>query len=356
METNENSLRKKEVALVGNPNTGKTTIFNALTGLRHSTANYPGVTVEKRIGKMQLPGGEEVLVLDLPGAYSLLPRSLDEEVVHDVLLGIRVDTPPPDLVLVVVDANNLERNLYLATQVLETGIPVILVLNMWDMARKDGTTIDLKKLSGFTGVPCVATVGMQREGIVQLQQAIALALLDPVPGPVKFSLEPFLPGALKTELDKIAVLIEGRLRDRPKAVMGEALRLLPDSLFRSPFFKEPQRGELLKTEVLSVRSSLKQAGIDWTSVEPECRYRAIDDLCGQVVRRPLSKALNFSDRLDKVLTHRVWGLGAFIVVMAVIFQSIFSWAQGPMDLLSRAIEKFGVLAQAWLPEGAPGAW
>ncbi|MFH1208558.1 MAG: ferrous iron transport protein B [Candidatus Omnitrophota bacterium] len=352
MTENDSVEKHRKIALVGNPNTGKTTIFNALTGLRHSTANYPGVTVEKRMGRMQLPGGEEISVLDLPGAYSLLPRSLDEEVVHDVLLGIREDTSPPDLVLVILDANNLERNLYLATQVLETGLSVILVLNMWDMAQKNGTAVDLEKLSELTGAPCVATVGMEREGIVKLQQTIALTLFDPIARPAKFSLEPFLPEGLKTELDKIVALIEGRLRDRPGAVFGEALRLLPDRLFRSPFFKDIKTGDLLRTEVLSVRSSLEQSGIDWTSVEPECRYRAIDHLCARVVRRAPHKVPAFSDRLDKVLTHRVWGLGAFIVIMGVIFQSIFSWAQAPMDLLSRVIEKLGGLAQAWLPEGA----
>lgn len=351
MAINENSLRKKEIALVGNPNTGKTTIFNALTGLRHNTANYPGVTVEKRTGRMQLPGGEIVSVLDLPGAYSLLPRSLDEEVVHDVLLGIRGDTPPPDLVLVILDAGNLERNLYLATQVLETGIPVILVLNMWDMARQNGVEVDLEKLSQLTGVPCVATVGMEQEGLVKLRQMIALTLGDPAAGRGKFLLGSFLPAALKTALDRIIALIEDRLKERPRAVPGEALRLLSDRLFRSPFFKEMNRGGLLKAEVLSVRASLKQGGIDWTSVEPECRYAAIDRLCAEIIRRTPQKTLTFSERLDRILTHRVWGLGAFIVIMGIIFQSIFSWAQGPMDLLSRAIEKLGGLAQGWLPAG-----
>ena len=373
--------KNKEIALVGNPNTGKTTIFNALTGLRHSTANYPGVTVEKKTGPMRLPGGEEVSVLDLPGTYSLLPRSLEEEVVHDVLLGIRHDTPPPDLVLVILDAGNLGRNLYLATQVLETGIPVILVLNMWDMARQNGVTIDLEKMAKLTGVPCVATVGMERQGIVKLQEAIALALTvpDPVSEAAPFSLESFLPGVVKTELDKIVVLIETCLVDRPsrdsllinggldgpnlrvtsiekywdrpKAVFGEALRLLSDQLFRSPFFKDEKIGDLLRTEVLSVRASLKQNGIDWTSVEPECRYAAIDHLAGEIVKRSPQKALTFSDRLDRILTHRVLGLGVFIVIMGIIFQSIFSWAQVPMEFLSKIIERLGGLAQTWLPAG-----
>ena len=340
----------KEIALVGNPNTGKTTIFNALTGLRHSTANYPGVTVEKKTGWMRL-SEEDISVLDLPGTYSLLPRSLDEEVVHDVLLGIREDTPPPDLVLVVIDAGNLERNLYLATQVLETGIPVIWVLNMWDMARQNGVQIDLEKLEKLAGVPCVATVGMEREGIEKLQQMIALTLAGLTEKSERFSIDPFLPTPAKTELDKISVLIEGRLKNRPQAVFGEALRILSDSHFHGPFFTGEKSRDLLQAEVLSVRTSLKQRGIDWTSVEPECRYAAIDHLCSEVVRQGLPKDLPFSERLDRVLTHRFWGLLVFAVVMGIIFQSIFSWAQVPMDILSRGIEKLGDLARAWLPSG-----
>ncbi len=343
--------KNKEIALVGNPNTGKTTIFNALTGLRHSTANYPGVTVEKKTGWMKLPGGEDVSVLDLPGAYSLLPRSLDEDIVHDVLLGVRCDTPPPDLVLVVLDANNLERNLYLATQVLETGIPVILVLNMWDMVRKSSASVDLEKLQKLTGVPCVPTVGMEREGIQKLEAAIASVFMETSPAPANLRFDPFLPEILKIELDKIVVVIENCLKDRPEAVFGESLRLLSDRLFRSSFFEDVEIGNLLRTEILSVRSSLKQRGIDWTSVEPECRYTAIEHLCGQIIRRVPQKALTFSEHLDRILTHRIWGVVAFIAIMGIIFQSIFSWAQGPMNLLSRFIEKLGGLAQGWLPTG-----
>ncbi len=350
---NEQKKFVKEIALVGNPNTGKTTIFNALTGLRHSTANYPGVTVEKKVGKMQLPGGEEISVLDLPGTYSLLPRSLDEEIVHDVLLGIRRDTPPPDLVLVVLDANNLERNLYLATQVLETGLPVILVLNMWDMAKQSGVSVDSGLLEKLTGVPCVPTVGMEREGIVKLQEQIALALQgsEGARHEERSPIEPFLPAGLKPELDKIVALIESSFEDRPQSVFGEAMRILSDRLFRNPLFKDAKIGEILRFETLGVRAALQRGGMDWSSVEPESRYAAVDALCGRVVRRKSNKPLTFSDRLDKVLTHRVWGLAAFAAVMGLIFQSIFSWAEIPMDLLSRGIERLGAAAQAAFPPG-----
>ena len=164
--------RIREVVLVGNPNTGKTTIFNALTGLRHTTGNYPGVTVEKRAGGMNLPGGEEISVIDLPGAYSLQPRSPDEDVVHDVLLGAQKGTPLPDLVLVVLAANNLERNLYLATQVASLNLPVIFVINMWDIAQETGITIDLARLEAMTGIRCVPAAGMKGDYIRRLKRVM----------------------------------------------------------------------------------------------------------------------------------------------------------------------------------------
>lgn len=268
----------REIALVGNPNTGKTTIFNALTGLRHTTANYPGVTVERRSGKMTLSNGESVSVLDLPGTYSLVPRSLDEEIVRDVLLGKQKNTPLPDLVVVVVDANNLERNLYLATQVIELGLPTVLVLNMWDMARENGMEIDLEKLSALLQAPCVPTVGMKQENIQQLKQTLEDELKKPF--------APKQPGSVQADLD------------------------------------------------------------------PETRYRIIEAMLQKTIRQVPPERLTGSELLDRVLTHKVWGLLIFVGVMAFIFQSIFSWAQIPMDWISRLVEWTAHAAKAWLPAGA----
>src|SRR5947209_19620273 len=132
------------VALIGNPNTGKSTLFTALAGVRQRVGNYPGVTVEKKIGHAHI-GGRRFALVDLPGTYSLAPRSPDEMVAVDVLLGRRSDSPSPDVVLCIVDASNLERNLYLVSQVLEFGLPTVIALNMTDIARDKGLAIDLKK-------------------------------------------------------------------------------------------------------------------------------------------------------------------------------------------------------------------
>ncbi len=266
----------REIVLVGNPNTGKTTIFNALTGLRHTTANYPGVTVEKRAGTAKLDHQKEVSVIDLPGAYSLLPRSPDEQVVHDVLFGRQKGTPPPDLVLVVLSASNLERNLYLATQAAELGLRTVFVVNMWDIAEETGIVIDLERLEAMTGVRCVPSAGMRR---------------------------PYI--------KKLKTVIVGELE------------------------KEPLRPRTFDPDT-----------------PPETRYKVIENIIQASVRRIEKRTLSVSEALDKVLTHRVWGVLAFLGVMAFVFQSIFSWAQIPMDWISRGIEALAIFARSVLPDGA----
>ncbi|MGA1015751.1 MAG: FeoB small GTPase domain-containing protein, partial [Limisphaerales bacterium] len=161
-------------ALVGNPNCGKTTLFNALTGLKQKVGNYPGVTVEKKQGECFLNNGQKISLLDLPGAYSLHARSPDEAVLRDVLLGRRRDTPRPEGILIVVDATNLERHLYLATQIMELGIPCILVLNMMDIVAERQMSIDQATLSSsLGGVPIIPMSAAKREGLIELKHAMA---------------------------------------------------------------------------------------------------------------------------------------------------------------------------------------
>src|SRR5258705_8256892 len=152
------------LALAGNPNSGKTTIFNALTGLRQKVANYPGVTVEKKTGRCKLPDGKWIDVIDLPGTYSLISRSPDERVAMEVVRGLRKDTPAPDVVVVVVDASNLQRNLYLVSQLIELGRPLVIALNMVDIAERRGITVSAEKLAAELGVPVVAGGGVQARG------------------------------------------------------------------------------------------------------------------------------------------------------------------------------------------------
>src|SRR3954471_6940499 len=169
------------IALAGNPNCGKTTIFNALTGLRQKVANYPGVTVEKKTGRCKLSDGRWIDVIDLPGTYSLISRSPDERVAMEVLRGLRKDTPPPDVVVVVVDASNLQRNLYLVSQLIELGRPLVVALNMVDVAHRRGIHVSAETLSEKLGVPVVEVIGHKSRGIPELKTAIANAKIAPLP-------------------------------------------------------------------------------------------------------------------------------------------------------------------------------
>src|SRR5947209_6114842 len=181
------------VALAGNPNSGKTTIFNALTGLRQKVANYPGVTVEKKLGRCKLPNGTSCEIIDLPGTYSLISRSPDEQVAMEVLRGLRKDVKQPDAVVVVVDASNLQRNLYLVSQLIELGRPLVVALNMMDVAERRGIRVSPVKLQVELGVPVVPIIGTKRRGIDELKQAILDAAVAPLPNWP-------LPDAMKEEL------------------------------------------------------------------------------------------------------------------------------------------------------------
>ena len=215
--------QKLTVALAGNPNSGKTTIFNALTGLRQKVANYPGVTVEKKTGRCWIPSdgrgdtasadgatarhevgdGQWVDVIDLPGTYSLISRSPDEHVAMEVLRGLRPDTPPPDVVVVVVDASNLQRNLYLVSQLIELGRPMVVALNMMDIAERRGLQISPAALEKGLGVPVVPVVGHKRQGLDALKAAITRAAVAPLPAWP-------LPDPMREELLLVGVLIHVR--------------------------------------------------------------------------------------------------------------------------------------------------
>lgn len=342
--------RRREIALLGNPNSGKTTIFNALTGLRHKIANYPGVTVEKRLGTMMLPASRrQVTVLDLPGAYSLLPHSPEEEVVHNVLLGVQKGTPAPDLAVLVLDAGNLERNLYLALQVIEAGLPTVLVLNMWDLAESKGSSIDIKKLETLTGVRCVKTIGGEKGLVSELKRVIEEELEGKKAGEWRFRLP--LPPEIEAELTGTVEILTGTINVRPEAARGEALRLLQDAEFSHPLLQPGGSGESLKKAVLAARSNLEAKGIDWAAAEATSRYAQIEWIFREAARTKSDGKVYVSERLDQILMHPVWGLPIFAGLMAFVFQSIFSWAGVPMNWLSLFIDWLGHTVSRFLPDG-----
>ncbi len=336
------------VVLTGNPNCGKTTLFNALTGLRAKVANYAGVTVERKEGPLQgAPAGRRITILDLPGSYSLSPQSLDEQVARDVLLGRLPEVPAPDVVVVVVDASNLERNLYYATQVIELGYPTLIALNMVDVARQNGLEVDAAQLAAALGVPVFPMVASTREGVPALREAL-LRFPPPalVPDGAARRLENLSP-LLETEL---AALCDARLNTAPPArARAEALLLLSDERNLPANARHHRPG--METAVREARARLEASGVDWRTAVIEARYeraRAVHDAAVRTARAVTETA---SDQLDRLFTHKVWGTAIFFALMALMFQSIFTFAQVPMHLLEDGVGWVGALVGGVLPPG-----
>lgn len=330
------------VAMLGNPNTGKSTLFNALCGVRQRVGNYPGVTVEKKTGRVTIDR-QTFSVVDLPGTYSLAPRSPDEMVAVDVLLGRRKDTPPPDVALCIVDASNLERNLYLVSQVLELGLPVVLALNMTDIAEDRGLKIDTAQLSERLQMTVVPLVAHRNRGLAQLKEALATASK----APPHERISPF-PDVFKNEVQQL----EQRLADGghpwPRYLVE---RLILDTGGYIEAAGLPGETKEVLREVDDARRRLKDAGLPVPGVEAMSRYEWVADMLKGVVTRPAQRPVTWSDRLDRVLTHRLWGTLVFIAIMVVVFQSIFSWAVPAMDWIEWVFEQVSGVAALVLPEG-----
>ena len=351
------------VVLTGNPNCGKTTLFNALTGLRGRVGNYAGVTVERKEGS--LTGADArfpVTLLDLPGTYSLSPQSPDEQIARDILFQRVADMPAPDLVVVVVDASNLQRNLYFATQVIELGHPTLLTLNMVDVARDRGHDIDTDALSKALGVPVIPMVASQGEGLEPLRQSIRSQASSPGTRhviPREFN---ELPEAFGREAQAIETALESHFPHRSRLAAAEALLLLSDER-ALPTDKTNTDGNTngntantrypsaLIEQVLSARRRLEAAGVDWRSTAIEARYARLFAIEQHVTRETPPPDELLSDRIDRVVTHRVWGPLIFVTVMALMFQSIFWLAKYPMDGIEATVDALAQWVGSSMPPG-----
>jgi len=330
----------KLVVLTGNPNCGKTTLFNALTGLRAKVANYAGVTVERKEGRLLGDStAPPVTILDLPGAYSLSPQSPDEQIVRDVLLQHCKDVPAPDMVVLVVDASNLERNLYFATQVIELGYPTVIALNMMDVARANGREVDCARLARELGVPVFPMVASSREGVPELRDHIIGFSINPDAHPIGRALCQ-LPPDFQAEVEQIARWLPNRRKgSNARLSAAEAVLILTDERYlpRADSGESSDLGE----KVRDARKRLEQKAIDWRTAAIEARYACVGAIHKLVVCETLSLSETPSDKLDRVLTHKVWGTLFFIFVMAVMFQSIFTLARIPTHLLENGIAWIG---------------
>ena len=332
------------IVLAGNPNSGKSTVFNLLTGLRQKVANYPGVTVEKKEGVLSLSENCEVHVVDLPGTYSLNPRSPDEEVAHDVVLGLREDTPPPDLLVVVVDASNLERNLFFASQLLGVGRPVVVALNMMDMARAAGFVIDVPALQVELGVPVVAMAANRGEGAAELRATIAAQLRAPSVPRERVPLSPHIAAIV----DRVGgALVEDGLAKTDQA-RGEALRLISSE--QASAHGAVGGSAALHAAVERARLDLAAHGVAWHTLEAEKRYRWIESVLRHA-RQQREVPESVTDRLDRVLTHRVWGPVILLGVVMAVFAAIFHLAQFPMEAIEGVFGWLGHAVARRMPEG-----
>lgn len=334
----------KLIALVGNPNSGKTTLFNRLTGLRHKVANYPGVTVEHREGMMT--GCDTVKLLDLPGCYSLTPRSLDERLARDALLGWVDGTGRPDGVIVVVDSSNLERNLFLATQVLELNLPTIIVCNMFDLVEARGDLIDLERLSHKLGATVISTVASKGKGLGQLRAAVASLGDQGAPAPWTAG------GELQSAVHAVSLLIRRHnLVDASSADPVAMLLVSPLVLNESDSSYVKLPPALHKALADIHRKQGANGHAQRVSESIQRRYYSLSEIVEEVCTSASAVTTTISDRIDHIVTHKVWGLSLFSFLMAVMFLAIFSWSGPLMDGIDWLISSLGSGVALVLGEG-----
>ena len=343
------------ITLIGNPNTGKSTLFGALSGVNQRVGNYPGVTVEKKLGELEFKGRKWLLV-DLPGTYSLAPRSPDEMVAVDVLLGRTADLPGPDVILCVAAANNLQRNLYFVSQLLELGRPVVIALTMTDLAGAEGLKVDVQGLARRLNVPIVPIQARRGEGLEELKKVVEKAASQGIaPKPPEI-----FPEAFRREVDQLETAIGdwttasasgGKSSAKNPRYLVERL-LLDVGTEENRWFKlDSQHDESLRELVTSARLRLAAAGCRVPEIETVSRYGWVGRQTEGLIDYPDETGSTLTDRLDNVLTHRLWGSIVLSAVLIIMFSAVFSWAQFPMGWIELAIGGLSGWVEGLIPEG-----
>jgi ferrous iron transport protein B len=323
-----------KVALIGNPNSGKSTLFNVLTGLNQRTGNFPGVTVDKKSGSAKLSGSVLAEFVDLPGTYSLYPKSLDERVAYEVLCD-KENEDHPDITIVVADASNLKRSLFLVSQIIDLRIPAILALNMMDMVEKEGDVIDTIRLSERLGIKVVGLSARSRDGIEQLKQA----LLEPLQVPQYDFID----------VRKISGELIEKIRSELDVNSDFAAFQIINNFSEVPFYEQKlPRNDKIKA--LFAGAEVDKNKIQ--SMESMERYKVISRIAEEcVTRKSAIKSKSFTQKLDGILTHRIWGYVIFLTILFFIFQTIFFLAAYPMDWIESSFVSLSNWAAHSLPPG-----
>ncbi|GGB99479.1 ferrous iron transport protein B [Dyadobacter sediminis] len=330
-----------KVALVGNPNAGKSTLFNALTGLRQKTGNFPGVTVEKKSGTFRLSGSEgqpdtAVTVVDLPGTYSIYPKSKDETVVMDILANPK-HPDYPDVVIIVADASNLQRNLLLFTEVSDLGVPSILALNMLDVASSMNLTVNAVQLAMQLNVPVIRINARTGEGISTLKEAVKQTLEKREKPALQYFYEP-----KGNEVELIEEVRELYHLDNDYVALQYVCQ--HDNF---SFLEQPVRAKL--------DTLIEKYGFDenhFLASETVARYEKIKPIVSKSVKsQGITEQPYWTRKLDSILLHSVWGYVTFAFVLLVIFQAIFAWASYPMDMLDAVTAQTIEWTKEALPKG-----
>lgn len=321
---------KKKIALVGNPNSGKTSLFNQLTGLNQKVGNYPGVTVDKRSGTIKLPNQEVCELIDLPGTYSLSSKNDDEKVVQDILLNPK-SAAFPDLIIIVIDGTNLARNLFLASQVIEIGIPAIMAINMVDIVEKAGDQLKIREISDYFDVPTTAISARKNKGIKELLELAATEITpstkslfkkekyDDLLADAKYLFESTTPYMLFKQINNAQSLLDEK-----------GLNELDEIIKKNNF-------EPLKEEILEISDRVSTINNASTSF---------------YIKKSKEKQRTATDKIDKYVTHPFWGFFIFLAVFFVLFQAIFTFASYPMDLINDGIVDLGI----WVGNLLPDSW
>lgn len=331
------TLAKKKIALIGNPNSGKSTLFNALTGLNQRVGNFPGVTVDKRTGSLSLKSADgekqKYEIIDLPGTYSLYPKSVDELVTFEILCDPGNEYYP-DQVVVVADSTNLTRSLFLTTQVIELNLPTILVLNMADLAEKDGLEFDIDSISKELGVP-VVLINARKKGASKT--LIELIQNPPEPAHKDFiNIAEFSPNLLQKVRDAIKVNSD-----------YAAFQVASNYKFISFFKEHPDRAKQIEQLVLEHEFKPYR----FQAEESKKRYELIPPIIARNVRQAQSAREHLSDRIDDIITHKFWGYAIFLFILFLMFQAVFSWATIPMEWIEFMFTESTSYLGGVLPQG-----